>query len=69
THQSKAGESKLVTECSFPLTARGVVTRVITDLAVLDPAGEGFRLVELAPGVSREELEDATDAPILDVAV
>ncbi|MCP4444501.1 MAG: 3-oxoacid CoA-transferase subunit B, partial [Myxococcales bacterium] len=46
THQSKAGESKLVTECSFPLTARGVVTRVITDLAVLDPAGEGFRLVE-----------------------
>lgn len=66
THQSKTGEAKLVSDCTFPLTAKGVVDRVITDLAVLDVAGEGFRIVELAPGVTREQLEAATDAPILD---
>ncbi len=65
THLSKKGESKLLRECSFPLTARGVVDRVITDLAVLDPSPEGFRVVELAPGVSKEELAKATEAPIL----
>ncbi len=65
THLSKKGESKLLRECSFPLTARGVVDRVITDLAVLDPSPEGFRVVELAPGVSKEELVKATEAPIL----
>ncbi len=69
THQSKAGEAKLVSKCTFPLTARGVVSRVITDLAVLDPVGDGFRLVELAPGVTRSELESATEAPILDAGV
>jgi 3-oxoacid CoA-transferase subunit B len=68
THQSKNGEPKLVAECTFPLTAKGVVSRVITDLAVLDIAGDGFRLVELGPGVSRQELEAATGAPILDAA-
>lgn len=66
THQSKTGASKLVSSCSFPLTAKGVVSRVITDLAVLDIAGEGFRIVELAPDVTRAHVVDATDAPILD---
>ena len=65
THLSKKGESKLLRECSFPLTAKGVVDRVITDLAVLDPSPEGFHVVELAPGVSKEELVKATAAPIL----
>ena len=64
-HQSKTGQAKLLRECSFPLTARAVVDRVITDLAVLDVANDGFRLVELAPGVSREEVAEATDAPVL----
>lgn len=64
-HRSKDGVSKLLRECSFPLTARGVVDRVITDLAVLDIAHEGFRVVELAPGVDRETLAAATDAPLL----
>jgi len=69
THQSKTGAAKLVAACDFPLTAQRVVDRVITDMAVLDVAGDGFRLVELAPGVSREQLEAATDAPILDASV
>lgn len=64
-HSSKKGEAKLLSSCTFPLTAQGVVDRVITDLAVLDVAGEGFRVVELAPGVTQEELQAATDAPLL----
>ncbi len=65
THQAKSGASKLVSECSFPLTAKAVVDRVITDLAVLDVANAGFRLVELAPGVSRDQVIAATEAPIV----
>ncbi len=65
THNSKDGSPKLLKDCSFPLTAQGVVDRIVTDLAVLDVASDGFRLVELAPGVSLEELQIKTDAPIL----
>ncbi len=64
-HRSKKGEAKLLQSCTFPLTARAVVDRVITDLAVLDVASAGFRLVELAPEVTREQVEEATDAPLL----
>ena len=64
-HCSKKGEAKLLRSCSFPLTAQAVVDRVITELAVLDVAGDGFRLVELAPGVTRDEVARATDAPLL----
>ena len=64
-HQAKTGAAKLLSSCDFPLTAQGVVDRVITDMAVLDVAGKGFRLVELAPGVSREQLAGATAAPQL----
>ena len=49
----------------MPLTGKKVVNRVITDLAVLDVTGDGFRLVELAPGVTWEEVQAATDAPVL----
>ena len=65
THISKKGAAKLVSECSYPLTAVGAVNRVITDMAVLDTSPRGFVLVELAPGVTRDELVAATDAPIL----
>ena len=64
THRSKAGEPKLLARCDYPLTAVGVVDRVITDLGVLDPAGDHFRCVELAPGVTLEELAAATGAPV-----
>jgi 3-oxoacid CoA-transferase subunit B len=65
-HLTRKGEPKLLPECTLPLTGKGVVSRVITDLGVLDVADEGFRLVELAPGVTREEIAAATGAPLLD---
>ncbi|HJK89681.1 MAG TPA: 3-oxoacid CoA-transferase subunit B [Polyangiaceae bacterium LLY-WYZ-15_(1-7)] len=64
THVTKKGKPKLLRRCSFPLTAVGVVDRVITDLGVFDPVGEGFRVVELAPGVERAEVEAKTDAAL-----
>ncbi|MEM9694469.1 MAG: 3-oxoacid CoA-transferase subunit B [Myxococcota bacterium] len=63
-HAAKNGSAKLLSHCSFPLTARRVVRRVITDLGVFDPAGATFRVVELAPGVSLEAVADVTDAPL-----
>jgi 3-oxoacid CoA-transferase subunit B len=64
-HVTKKGEPKLLERCDYPLTAEGCVDRIITDLAVLDVAGEGFRLVELAPGVSEDEVRTRTGAPIV----
>jgi 3-oxoadipate CoA-transferase, beta subunit len=59
-HVTKTGESKLVPQCSYPLTGVGCVARVYTDLAVLDVGPHGAKLVELAPGVSFEELQGKT---------
>jgi 3-oxoacid CoA-transferase subunit B len=56
-HFTKKGESKLVAKCNYPLTATHVVSRVITELGVFDPAGDHFRVIELAPGVSRDGLQ------------
>jgi 3-oxoacid CoA-transferase subunit B len=65
THQDRTGRSKLLSACTLPLTAPGCVGLVITDLAVLEVVPDaGFRLVEAAPGVTREEVESATDASI-----
>ncbi|MGH3098770.1 MAG: 3-oxoacid CoA-transferase subunit B [Streptosporangiales bacterium] len=68
THTSKDGSSKLVGECGFPLTAKSVVTRVYTDLAVMDVAGGGFALQDLAPGVSLDDVREATAGPVLEGA-
>jgi 3-oxoacid CoA-transferase subunit B len=65
-HVTKTGEAKLVTACDLPLTGRGVVSRVITDLAVLDVAGAGFEVVELAPGVQYADVVAKTAAPVVD---
>jgi 3-oxoacid CoA-transferase subunit B len=63
-HVARDGRPKLVAECDLPLTGRRVVDRVVTDLGVLDVAGDGFELVELAPGVTVEEITERTGAPV-----
>ncbi|MEV4429588.1 CoA transferase subunit B [Streptomyces sp. NPDC049602] len=63
-HTAKDGTAKLVDACSLPLTGRAVVHRVITDLAVIDVTPGGFVLVELAPGVTVEEVRAATAADL-----
>ncbi|MCA9580179.1 MAG: 3-oxoacid CoA-transferase subunit B [Myxococcales bacterium] len=64
-HVTKKGEPKLVSSCTYPLTAVGVVSRVITDLAVLDIDGGAFRIVKLAPGVDHHQLQGLTGAKVL----
>jgi 3-oxoacid CoA-transferase subunit B len=64
-HTNKAGESKLLDKCVLPLTGQGCVNRVITDLATIDVTPDGFRLVECAAGVTREQVQAATGAPLL----
>ncbi len=64
-HVAKDGSYKIVEECSLPYTGRRVVHRIITDLAVIDVAVEGLRVVELAPGVSFDELQDKTEPALL----
>ena len=64
-HCTKKGDSKILPECTLPLTGKQVVNRIITDLGVLDVTPEGLKLVELAEGVSFDDLQAATAVPVL----
>ncbi|MEO1702336.1 MAG: 3-oxoacid CoA-transferase subunit B [Pseudomonadota bacterium] len=64
-HTNKHGESKLLKACTLPLTGTGVVDRIITNLGVLDVVEGGLKIVELADGVTEEELRAATEATVV----
>jgi len=64
-HTNKAGQSKLLKECSLPLTGVNCVKKVVTNLAVLEIKNGQFHLLERAPGVSVQEIQDATEGDLL----
>jgi 3-oxoacid CoA-transferase subunit B len=64
-HVAKGDAHKLLPSCTLPLTGVAVVNRIITDLCVLDVTPAGFKLVELAPGVTYEEVQAKTGSPVL----
>ncbi|MFI0395576.1 3-oxoacid CoA-transferase subunit B [Paracoccus jiaweipingae] len=64
-HTNKHGESKVLKECTLPLTGTGVVDRIITNLGVLDVVEGGLKVVELADGVTEDELRAATEANLV----
>lgn len=64
-HTTKSGEPKIVMECSYPLTGRGVVSRIFTEYAVIEVRGNGLHVLEMAPGVGFEHLQRITAVPLL----
>ena len=64
-HLTKQGQSKLVAQCSYPLTGIGCVSRVYTDLAVIDVTPEGLKIVEIVEGLSFDELQTLSGVPLI----
>ena len=64
-HTNKAGESKLLKQCTLPLTGVKCVKKVVTDLGVFDITPQGFKLLERAPGVSVEEIKAKTEGRLV----
>ncbi len=64
-HTNKAGQSKLLKQCSLPLTGVNCVKKIVTNLCVLDVTSEGFKLLELAPGVTVDDVKAATEGRLV----
>ncbi len=64
-HVNKAGESKLLPKCSLPITGIGCVKKIVTELAYIEVTKDGFKLLERAPGVSIEEIRNATEGKLI----
>jgi len=64
-HTNRAGESKILKQCTLPITGVNCVKKVVTNLAVLEVTKKGFKLLERAPGVSVEEIINATEANLI----
>jgi len=64
-HTNKRGESKLLKQCSLPLTGVGCVKRIVTNLAVVEVTKQGFKLLERASGVSVDDIKDATEGTLI----
>lgn len=64
-HVNKAGQSKLLPKCTLPLTGVKCVKRIVTELAVLDVTPHGFKLIERAPGISVEQIKNATEGKLI----
>lgn len=64
-HTNKSGESKILKECTLPLTGKSVVHQIITNLCVFNVKQDGLEIIEYADGVDRKQIEEATEAKIL----
>lgn len=64
-HTNRDGESKLLKKCTLPLTGVGCVKKIVTNLAVLEVTKDGFKLLERAPGISIEEIQNATEGKLI----
>ena len=65
-HANKKGETKVLKACTLPLTGKNVVDRIITDLCVMDVVPGGLKVIELAPGVTMDEVKSKTEATLVD---
>jgi 3-oxoadipate CoA-transferase beta subunit len=64
-HQTKTGDSKLVPQCTYPLTGIGCVTRIYTDLAILDVTADGLKVREIVADISFEDLQALSGVPLI----
>jgi 3-oxoacid CoA-transferase subunit B len=64
-HVNKAGQSKLLKECTLPLTGVGCVKKIVTELAVIEVTDRGFKLLERAPGISVEHIQNSTEGTLI----
>jgi 3-oxoadipate CoA-transferase, beta subunit len=64
-HTTRNGEPRLLRRCTYPLTASGCVKRIYTELAVLDVTSQGFKVVDIVPGMTLAALQERTEAPLL----